>query len=68
MLRKGAAHHGRQFFGVPAHMFRQAVRDSMYWVSYVLHGNWDAAFRHEHSLRFFVGFVQTSVFERQRSQ
>lgn len=58
--------NGRHFLRVPASMYRQAIRDGIDWVRCMLHRDWDAEFRHEHRLRFFGGFLQGRVLERER--
>lgn len=57
-------------FGVPAHLYRQALRDLIAWVAATLTGNSAAAFRHELGLRFFYGFFRTRrhQFVRQSSE
>lgn len=46
-------------FGVPAHLYRQAVVDLTGWLGAVLTGNRERAFTRELSLCFFVGFFRT---------
>jgi hypothetical protein len=47
------------FFGVPAHLYRQALGDVIGWVQATAIGDRARAFRHELGLRFFCGFFQT---------
>jgi glycosyltransferase involved in cell wall biosynthesis len=46
-------------FGVPAHLYRQALGDLVAWVRAKAVGRPERAFRHELRLRFFAGFFQT---------
>jgi len=46
-------------FGVPAHMYRQALADVIGWTPAAATGDRDGAFRHELRLRFFGGFFRT---------
>ena len=46
-------------FGVPAHLYRQALEDLVGWARAKAAGRGDAAFRHEVRLRFFGGFFRT---------
>lgn len=46
-------------FGVPAHVYRQAVQHARGWLRERLRGDEAAAFRHEAALQFFKGFYRT---------
>jgi hypothetical protein len=46
-------------FGVPAHLYRQALRDLVWWVRSIAIGDLERAFQHELRLRFFRRFFQT---------
>jgi len=46
-------------FGVPAHLYRQALCDALAWVRAVIIGDREHAFQHELRLRFFRGFLRT---------
>ncbi len=46
-------------FGVPAHLYRQALRDAVGWVCAIATGRTARAFRCELRLRFFYGFFRT---------
>lgn len=46
-------------FGVPAHLYRQALGDLVRWVRATAFGEPARAFHHETRLRFFAGFFQT---------
>ena len=46
-------------FGVPAHLYRQALRDAMAWSAAALTADAARAFKHELGLRFFWGFFRT---------
>jgi glycosyltransferase involved in cell wall biosynthesis len=46
-------------FGVPAHLYRQAIGDVVGWVRATAAGESAQAFHHEVRLRFFQGFFQT---------
>jgi hypothetical protein len=48
-------------FGVPAHLYRQALRDVMGWVHAKATSDPERAFNHELGLRFFLGFFRTRV-------
>jgi glycosyltransferase involved in cell wall biosynthesis len=50
--------------GVPAHMYRAAMRDVAGWVTSALAGRTDEAFLHEVKLRFFRGFLGQRLSER----
>jgi glycosyltransferase involved in cell wall biosynthesis len=47
------------FFGVPAHLYRQAARHGLGWIRERLRGNPSASFAHEVALRYFYGFHRT---------
>jgi glycosyltransferase involved in cell wall biosynthesis len=47
------------FYGVPAHLYRQAVRDSFGYLRARALGDSARAFTHEVRLRFFKGFFRT---------
>jgi glucosyl-dolichyl phosphate glucuronosyltransferase len=55
------------FLGVPAHMYRSAVRDLAAWFAAVTRGRFDQAFLHEVKLRFFRGFLTQRAGERRFS-
>jgi glucosyl-dolichyl phosphate glucuronosyltransferase len=46
-------------FGVPAHLYRQALGDVVGWAVAALSRRADRAFEHEVRLRFFLGFFRT---------
>jgi hypothetical protein len=46
-------------FGVPGHLYRQALRDLFGWARATASGDRTRAFQHETRLRFFEGFVRT---------
>jgi glycosyltransferase involved in cell wall biosynthesis len=46
-------------WGVPAHLYRQALRDAAGWVRAKAIGERERAFNHELRLRFFHGFFRT---------
>lgn len=46
-------------FGVPAHLYRQALRDAVAWIAAATRGDRRKAFTHELGLRFFWGFFRT---------
>lgn len=48
-----------RLFGVPAHLYRQALGDVFGWARATMAGRRSAAFHHEVRLRFFCGFFQT---------
>jgi hypothetical protein len=50
-------------FGVPAHLYRQAVGDLVGWIRAKAIGERERAFHHELRLRFFRGFFQTRTRE-----
>jgi glucosyl-dolichyl phosphate glucuronosyltransferase len=50
--------------GVPAHMYRAAMRDVAGWATSALAGRTDEAFLHEVKLRFFRGFLGQRLSER----
>ena len=45
-------------FGVPAHLYRQALGDVVGWGRALLRGRPERAFRHEVRIRFFAGFFK----------
>jgi hypothetical protein len=47
--------------GVPAHLYRQAVRDCLCWIRASATGQNVDAFARELRLRFFGGFARTRV-------
>jgi glucosyl-dolichyl phosphate glucuronosyltransferase len=51
------------FFGVPAHLYRQAIGDAVGWMGALVTGRSARAFHHEVRLRFFVGFLFTRAGE-----
>jgi glycosyltransferase involved in cell wall biosynthesis len=58
-------------FGVPAHLYRQALRDAAGWVRATARRQPADAFSHEVRLRFFHGFFQTrrrEFFEKPRHE
>lgn len=55
-------------FGVPAHLFRQAIGDAAGWVKAAAARDAARAFHHEVRLRFFVGFFRTRSRERFRHE
>ena len=46
-------------FGVPAHLYRQALADLFGWARATIAGEPAAAFQHDVRLRFFYGFFRT---------
>jgi GT2 family glycosyltransferase len=54
--------------GVPAHLFRQAIRDAAGWVKAAAQRDAARAFHHEVRLRFFIGFIRTRSRERFRHE
>jgi len=48
-------------FGVPAHLYRSALRDAACWVACTLAGRPDAAFLYETKFKFVVGFMRQRV-------
>ena len=46
-------------FGVPAHLYRQAVADVFGWLGSKLRRDREQAFHHELRIRFFTGFFRT---------
>jgi glycosyltransferase involved in cell wall biosynthesis len=64
LTRNSGEKNGRRFLGIPAYMFRQAIRDGIEWVSCLARRDGDGAFRREQALRFFWGFLQTTLLER----
>jgi glycosyltransferase involved in cell wall biosynthesis len=63
MLRSEYVERTRRgtFLGVPAHLYRQALRDTVAWIAAVASGTSAAAFKHELGLRFFHGFFRTRL-------
>jgi glycosyltransferase involved in cell wall biosynthesis len=58
-------------FGVPAHLYRQALGDLAGWVRATMHGEPASAFHHEVRLHFFRGFFRTrrrDFFEKPRDE
>jgi glycosyltransferase involved in cell wall biosynthesis len=58
-------------FGVPLHLYRQAVGDAVAWVRSMLFRQASQAFHHEVRLRFFAGFFRMrcrEFFERPREE
>jgi hypothetical protein len=53
--------HAGTFLGVPAHLYRQAIADSVHWVGAMARRRDDEAFGYELKLRFFGGFLSTRV-------
>jgi glucosyl-dolichyl phosphate glucuronosyltransferase len=51
-------------FGVPAHMYRSALRDVAGWITAAVTGREGRAFEHEVKLRFFRGFFTQRFSER----
>ena len=49
----------RRFLGVPAYMYREAMRDFVSWLTCVVRGRSSDAFWHETQLRFFQGYFAT---------
>lgn len=47
-----------RLFDVPAHLYKQAMADSIGQIKHTLRGNRAAAFQHETRLRFFAGFFR----------
>ena len=47
-----------RLFDVPAHFFRQAMRDAPLWLVHALAGHEVRAFELENQLRFYLGFYQ----------
>ena len=58
----------RQIFGVPAYMYREAMRDAVSWLSCVVRGRTGEAFWHETQLRFFQGFFVTRRADHARQE
>ena len=46
-------------FGVPGHLYRQALRDLRMWITAAANGDFARAFKYELGLRFFWGFFRT---------
>jgi glucosyl-dolichyl phosphate glucuronosyltransferase len=57
---------GRRLLGVPAYMYREALRDAVGWLTSMIRGRNSDAFWHETQLRFFQGFVATRRAEHGR--
>jgi glycosyltransferase involved in cell wall biosynthesis len=55
------------FLGVPAHLYRAALTDAASFLTAIVTGRHDAAFRHEIRLRFFRGFLVQRLVELKRS-
>jgi glycosyltransferase involved in cell wall biosynthesis len=53
------------FLGVPAHVYRSALREAAGWGASLLARRSAAAFAHELRLRFLVGFAVQRIFNRQ---
>lgn len=47
-----------RLFDVPAHLYRQALADTLGWLKQTLLANEELALEHENSLRFFKGFFR----------
>ena len=47
-----------RLFDVPAHLYKQAMKDALRWLKHQLPGRSDAAFTYETRLRFFAGFFR----------
>ena len=47
-----------RLFDVPAHLYKQAMKDALRWLRCKLAGSGDEAFRYEARLRFFAGFFR----------
>lgn len=47
-----------RLFDVPAHIYRQALKNIIGWFNQLLRGNTERAFMHESELRFFLGFYR----------
>ena len=58
----------RRFFGVPAYMYREAMRDAVNWFSCVVRGRASDAFWHETQLRFFQGYFVTRRADQARQE
>ena len=50
--------------GVPAHVYRSAMREASAWASSALRGHRSAAFAHELRLRFLTAFAVQRIFPR----
>jgi glycosyltransferase involved in cell wall biosynthesis len=61
LLRSEQLEHSRRgtLFGVPAHLYRQALGNLLGWMRARLSGAEARAFQHEVRIRFFLGFFQT---------
>jgi glycosyltransferase involved in cell wall biosynthesis len=51
--------HAGRVLGVPAHLYRQLLQDSVAWTACAACRRWDDAFDHEVRIRFFGGFFHT---------
>jgi glycosyltransferase involved in cell wall biosynthesis len=60
MLRAEEMERSRagRLFDVPAHLYRQAMKDALRWLKHQLPGRSDDAFTFETRLRFFAGFFR----------
>ena len=47
-----------RLFDVPAHLYKQAMKDALKWLKHQLPGRRDDAFTYETRLRFFAGFFR----------
>jgi glucosyl-dolichyl phosphate glucuronosyltransferase len=47
-----------RLFGIPSHLYREALRSAAYVIRFALVGNFDRAFDEETKLRFFAGFAR----------
>ena len=64
LLRSDEVEQSRgHIFGVPAHLFRKAVSDSLQWCRYNMAGYRSRALRFEFQLCFFAGFVRKRAAE-----
>jgi GT2 family glycosyltransferase len=53
-------------FGVPAHVYRSALRHGVAWLRSLAAGRGDQAFEHEVQLRFLAGFLAERLRELRR--
>lgn len=58
----------RRFLGVPAYMYREAMRDVVSWLTCVVRGRTGDAFWHETQLRFFQGYFATRRSDHARQE
>ena len=58
----------RRFLGVPAYMYREAMRDVVSWLTCVVRGRTNDAFWHETHLRFFQGYFATRRADRRAGE